>query len=209
MPEEEKTESLDHWLPRVANAPIQFNGETLVIRELSLLQRDRAVHIITDALLEGVRAAAKAGVVESDKRGSPVFKPSTAIRGLLSGIQDGEVSESLDSLIALLGDVLGGKLTEMVCTVLCNLKNAKIVLGDDSDLSDVLTDEISAKVSKKLASVITPRQEQETFRIWAQDVEKIGELLGNWKALLTSGLKGDSSKDQTKESPQTSSASGV
>jgi hypothetical protein len=174
----EPIKSPQDWTPKERTLPVMVEvaGKLvqLVVRELSIVQRDAAVGL----LLDGVSAVAKAlASLPGDEGGEALRSLQSALTSMLKG--DGEATAMLADVAR---EVLASKVGELTCTILANRRNAEALgmLGADQPMNAA-----AARATVELLRGELPASaEPVVLQAW-WEVEDVAATLGNWQALWT------------------------
>ena len=176
-----------------AEQPVQ-----LVVTEMCVLQRDIAVEIMLGVAKHVTAVLEKLFPEGLDDDGEEGLDDDGEGEGLIARALSGLNSADADSLgprvFGAVRDVLGGKLTDVMCTILANKPNA--VAAGVLNAGAPLTREVAAKMTEILKSELRMRDEPAVLRAFLE-VEDIGSLLGNWRTLWTETMTAVQGTNQT------------
>ena len=162
----------------------------LVVTEMCVLQRDIAVEIMLGVAKHVTAVLEKLFPEGLDDDG----EGEGLIARALSGLNSADADSLGPRVFGAVRDVLGGKLTDVMCTILANKPNA--VAAGVLNAGAPLTREVAAKMTEILKSELRMRDEPAVLRAFLE-VEDIGSLLGNWRTLWTETMTAVQGTNQT------------
>lgn len=164
------------WLPRERTLPIGVelgNGRVrLVVKELSIVQRDVAVGLVLDGIQTAAHALATVPGGETALDGA---------RQILAALTSGD-GAAIGELAGAVRELLAGKIGELTCAVLANKPNAR-ALGLLAE-GRAMDEQTTRAVVELLRGELPASAEPVVLQAW-WEVEDVLGTLGNWRALWT------------------------